>query len=345
MPVPLDLRRGEFHKTRNKGAAIMLKKGVTLRGIEVFEALAHSGSVAQAAAATGLSQPAVSQQLRNLEQAIGAALVDHGRRPMRLTSAGQLFLRRAEAALSALRQAQSEVTVMDLAHLEELSLGIIDDFDDDLTPRLATILADSLTGCRVGMITAGSNELAAAMEAQALHMAISARTDAALEGVVDYPLARDPFIAVVPAAMADDAKGLLQDAAPLPFLHYAAEQLIARQIAAHTERAGFAPPARFEIGSHLALMAMVARGIGWTITTPLGYMRAARFHEGMHALPLPLAGAARQITLFAGADWSGPVPRDIAQTMRRLIETHMIAPAVAQLPWLGETFHLLEDHP
>lgn len=323
----------------------MLKKGVTLRGIEVFEALAQSGSVAQAAAATGLSQPAVSQQMRNLETAVGAELIDHARRPMRLTPAGQLFLRHAGTALSALRQAQSEVTVMDLAHLDALSLGIIDDFDDNLTPRLATILADSLTGCRFRMITDGSNELARAIQARDLHMAITARQDEPLDGVVSYPLVQDPFLIVVPTGTPQDVDGLFSGATDLPFLHYAQEQLIARQIAAELGKAGISPPTRFEIGSHLALMAMVARGIGWAITTPLGYMRAARFHEGLTALPLPpaLDGAARQITLFAGADWSGPVPRDIARTMRHLLEVHSIGPALARLPWLGTSFHLLKD--
>ena len=42
-------------------------KGVTLRGLEVFEALAATGSVAQAAATTGLSQPAVNQQTARKE--------------------------------------------------------------------------------------------------------------------------------------------------------------------------------------------------------------------------------------------------------------------------------------
>ncbi|WP_299871081.1 LysR family transcriptional regulator [uncultured Sulfitobacter sp.] len=320
----------------------MLKKGVTLRGIEVFEALAQTGSVARTAQATGLSQPAVSQQMRNLEAAIGAELIDHSRRPMRLTPAGQLFLRRAGAALSELRQAQSEVTVMDLAHLEELSLGIIDDFDDDLTPRLATILADSMTGCRFRMITAGSNELAHGIATQDLHMAISARPTEALAGVVEYPLARDPLIIVAPAGPADNASALLAGISPLPFLHYAADQLIARQIAGHLATADIKLSSRFEIGSHLALMAMVARGIGWTITTPLGFMRAARFHDGMQAMPLPLPDAARHISLFAGADWSGPVPRDIATTMRNLMQDHMIAPAISALPWLADSFHLME---
>ena len=321
----------------------MLKKGVTLRGIEVFEALAQTGSVARTAQATGLSQPAVSQQMRNLEAAMGAELIDHSRRPMRLTPAGQMFLRRAGAALSELRKAQSEVTVMDLAHLEELSLGIIDDFDGDLTPRLATILADSMTSCRFRMITAGSNELAAGIASQNLHMAISARPTDALAGVVEYPLARDPLIIVAPEGTDPNAAALLSSLTPLPFLHYASEQLIARQIAGHLNAADIQLPPRFESGSHLALMAMVARGIGWAITTPLGFMRAARFHDGMQAIALPLPDAARHISLFAGADWSGPVPRDIAATMRQLIQDHMIAPATQMLPWLGDSFYMMEE--
>ena len=323
----------------------MLKKGITLRGIEIFEALARSGSVAQAARATGLSQPAVSQQMRNLETAVGAALLDHTRRPMRLTPAGEMFLRRAGAALSELRQAQSEVTVMDLAHLEALNLGVIDDFDDALTPRLATILGDSLTGCRFRLITAGSTELAQAVAEQELHMAIAAQPEPCPATLHDLPLARDPLILVTPAETDETPQALLGGAAPLPFLRYAADQLIARQIERYLVAEGRHLPARFEIGSHLALMAMVARGLGWAITTPLGYMRAARFHDRLTAHPLPAEGEtpARTISLLTGADWSGRVPQDIARTVQQLMQTQMIAPALARLPWLGATFHLLED--
>lgn len=313
----------------------MFKKGVTLRGIEVFEALAKSGSVAQAAQDTGLSQPAVSQQMRNLETALAAELLDHTRRPMRLTPAGQVFLRRAEAALSELRQAQSEVTVMDLAHLDELSLGIIDDFDDDLTPRLATILADSITGCRFRMITSGSRELVQAVKDRAVHMAISARVGADLHAMTEYQLVRDPFIMVAPRSADPSADAHLSGASALPFLRYSEDQLISAQIDSHLTKLDTPPPARFEIGSHLALMAMVARGIGWAVTTPLGYMRATRFHGDMQAMPLPFADAARHISLFAGDDWSGAVPRDIARTMGQLIETHVIIPAIADQPWLA----------
>ena len=214
----------------------MLMKGVTLRGLEVFEALASSGSVAQAAELTGLSQPAVSQQLRNLEAALGTPLVDHARRPMRVTAAGRSFLARTEAVLSELRLAQSELTVMDLTHLSTLSIGLIDDFDNDLTPRLATVLADSLTKCRFKLITASSNEISELMAARELHIAVAASTGQLRDGITEYPLVRDPFILVAPGGMVGNTQDIMGELGDLPFLRYARDQLISRQIEAHLTR-------------------------------------------------------------------------------------------------------------
>jgi DNA-binding transcriptional LysR family regulator len=324
----------------------MLTKGVTLRGLEVFEALARTGSVAQASDLTGLSQPAVSQQMRNLETALGIDLVDHGRRPMRLTPAGRSFLTRTEAVLSELRLAQSELTVMDLTHLSTLSIGLIDDFDNDLTPRLATILADSLTGCRFSLITAPSNDIIEAMQKRLLNVAVSASSGKVLDGVTEYPLVRDPFILVMPKGSAGGSAGSPGDVLPLlgsmPMLRYSREQLIARQIAAHLARHKMEYEDRFQIGSHLALMAMVARRIGWALTTPLGYMRAVRFHDDIDALPLPFAAFSRTISLFAAADWADRVPRDIAQTVRHLVQNQMIDPAITRLPWLAGKLQVID---
>ncbi|MFD3191235.1 LysR family transcriptional regulator [Sedimentitalea sp. HM32M-2] len=320
----------------------MLIKGMTLRGLEVFEALARTGSVAQAADLTGLSQPAVSQQLRNLESALGTELVDRARRPMRLTNAGRGFLVRTRSVLAELRLAQSELTVMDLSHLGTLSIGLIDDFDNDLTPRLVTILADSLTGCRFKLITAPSHEINAAMQAQQFHIAVSASTGEVHDGVIEYPLVRDPFILVTPRGAIREAAEITEAARVLPLLRYAREQLIGRQIEAHLARQQLDFEDRFEIGSHLALIAMVARRIGWAITTPLGYMRATRFHDEIDAFPLPFASFTRTISLFAGADWADRVPRDVAGTMRRLVQSQMIDPATARLPWLIGQLRVIE---
>lgn len=314
----------------------MLMKGISLRGLEVFEALAATGSVAQAAEITGLSQPAVSQQIRNLETALGTDLVDHGKRPMQLTAAGRSFLARTSSVLSELRLAQSELTVMDLTHLSTLNMGIIDDFDNDLTPRLVTILAESLTRCRFKLITAPSHVITNAMKEKRLHIGVSASTGEVLDGVIEYPLVRDPFILVAPAGRIPKGADPMEVLREMPLLRYEREQLISRQIEAHLARQKLNFPVRFEIGSHLSLMALVARGIGWSVTTPLGYMRAGRFHDKVTAYPLPFKPFSRNISLFASADWADQVPREISRTMRRLVQSQIIDPAVRALPWLEE---------
>lgn len=320
----------------------MLTKGITLRGLEVFEVLASTGSVARTAQRTGLSQPAVSQQLRNLEGALGANLVDHGRRPMSLTPAGTLFLNRARAALSELRAAQSELTVMDLADIEILNIGIIDDFDDKITPRLATILADSLTESRLKLITAPSNDLAQAMIDRKLHLAISASTGPPGEGIVEYPLANDPFMIVAPKDVDFDPKRLDAPGA-LPLLRYDDGQLISAQIEQALAAQNIEPYRKFEIGSHLTLMSMVARGIGWAITTPLGYMRADRFRGAVQAYEWPYAPFSRRISVFASTEWSEEVPKNVAATMRRLIQSQMIEPALPDLSFLADQFTTFGD--
>ncbi|MEX0365459.1 MAG: LysR family transcriptional regulator [Ruegeria sp.] len=320
----------------------MVMKGLTLRGVEVFEALARTGSVAQAAEITGLSQPSISQQLRNLENALGTELVDHGRRPMRLTQAGRSFLARAEAVLAELRLAQSELMVMDLTHLSTLSIGLIDDFDNDLTPRLATLLADSLTKSKFKLITLPSLEIFEAIETQKLHLAVSATSGEVLEGVVEYPLVRDPFILVAPRGAVPEGADIMAALRDLPFLRYAREQLISRQIEGHLAREQLEFEERFEIGSHLALMAMVARRLGWALTTPLGYMRAGRFHDQIDAFEVPFGAFSRTISLFTRMGWSDQVPRDVAEMIRRLAQSQIIDPAVARLPWLSGQLAVIE---
>jgi DNA-binding transcriptional LysR family regulator len=308
----------------------------------VFEALAATGSVAKAAERTGLSQPAVSQQMRNLETALGTDLVDHGRRPMQLTPAGRSFLQRTRAVLTQLRLAQNELTVMDLTHLSTLNLGVIDDFDNDLTPRLVTILAESMTRCRFKLITAPSHEISNEMKAKRLHLAISASSGEVMDGIVEYPMVRDPFIFVCRRGAVADLGSVEAVMQNQPLLRYDREQLIGRQIEAHLARQKLNFVERFEIGAHLSLMTLVSRGMGWGITTPLGYMRAGRFHDEMEAHPVPFKPFSRTISLFAGSDWADRVPRDVARTTRMLVNEMVISPALAQLPWLEGELRVLD---
>ena len=313
-----------------------LLKGLTLKGLEVFETLARTGSVAATADRLGMSAPAVSQQLRNLSLALGADLVDHSRRPMVLTPAGRLFLGRAEAALQALRAGQRGLEMLDLADLSALSMGVIEDFENEVTPHLATDLADAMTQCAFRLVTGASHALHAQIARRELDIAICAAGSPDPTGTLTHPLIEDPYIIAVPKGT--DVSGGLAALTGLTFLRRDPDQVMGQQIERYLAGAGLSLPQRFEMDSNQSISALVAGGTGWTITTPLSLLRAGRFAGGIDAHPLPGAPMSRRIVLYATDDWTGPIPDRIAERARDLIEEHFAEPGRDRMPWLGDSF-------
>ena len=68
---------------------------ITLRQLRSLAALAEEGHFGRAAAAVSISQPALSVQIRELEAALGARLIERGPRGVFVTPTGREVLRRA----------------------------------------------------------------------------------------------------------------------------------------------------------------------------------------------------------------------------------------------------------
>ncbi|MGZ4431629.1 MAG: LysR family transcriptional regulator, partial [Gaiellales bacterium] len=66
-----------------------------LRQLQTLAAVAERGSFSAAAESLGVTQPAVSQQIRTLERDLGAVLIDRSGRRMRLTERGEVVHRYA----------------------------------------------------------------------------------------------------------------------------------------------------------------------------------------------------------------------------------------------------------
>jgi DNA-binding transcriptional LysR family regulator len=76
-----------------------------LRHLRAFLAIAEEGNVTRAAARLHLSQPALSRTLRQLEDHLGARLVDRSTHHLELTAEGRTFRDKAAAALAAVETA------------------------------------------------------------------------------------------------------------------------------------------------------------------------------------------------------------------------------------------------
>lgn len=307
---------------------------ITLWGIEVFAAIADERSISAAARRLTASASAVSQQLSNLETSLGTTLVDRRARPLSLTPAGDLFRRRAQAILNEAAAARAELATSDLASLARINLGMIEDFDADVTPHLLSSLAAELDGARFLLETGASHRLLEYFEARTLDMVVTAEMGPRENGDIVEPLLQEPFIVAVPKDHPDAMR-------TLPLIQYTTRHYMGRQIAAHLSSQGLMPPHRFELDSYHAILAMVASGVGWSILTPLGYMRAGRFRDLAEVLPLPVAPLSRRIVLTAREDGLGDLPQRVAAILRPAIADLVCAPCLARMPWIGEALKVL----
>jgi LysR family hydrogen peroxide-inducible transcriptional activator len=80
----------------------MLSNVVSLRHLRYFDALARSAHFGRAAAACGISQPAMSMQVKELEAILGTALIERGGRHVRLTPFGEEVAARVRGVLRAI---------------------------------------------------------------------------------------------------------------------------------------------------------------------------------------------------------------------------------------------------
>lgn len=86
--------------------------------------LAKYKNITKAAEALGLSQPAMSTFLNNLENSLGIKLFDRKEKPMRLTQAGELYVRKAEQMLELKAQFDLELTHLVNSHPAQIRVGL-----------------------------------------------------------------------------------------------------------------------------------------------------------------------------------------------------------------------------
>jgi len=314
---------------------------LTLRAIEVFIAVVEEGSLATGARRIGASASAVSQQLSNLEAALGAKLIDRAARPLALTPAGHRFQRRALRILDEAGRAQSELAEFGLSNLPQLRLAIIEDFDWDVTPGLVAALGRQIEGCAISVHEGPSHRNLEALENRTEDLVVAADIPVPPDWIERHPILSQPFVLATARGLLDgreDARGALMEA---PMVRFSASQLISRQIEAHLRRLRLNPPQRFELETHPAVLAMVAEARGWAMTTPLGALHAERLLDRIDLAPLPFAGMTHTLFLYARRGLFGGLPAEVAATMRRLIAERTLPRLERLSPWAAESVRII----
>ena len=122
-------------------------RNLTLKQLRYFEALARHGHFGRAADTCAVSQPALSQQIKELEESLGAVLFERGPRQVRLTGFGEEFALRVRGILRAVDELGDLARASQGQLAGRLRIGVI----PTVAPYLLPTLIGNLTRIHAGL--------------------------------------------------------------------------------------------------------------------------------------------------------------------------------------------------
>ncbi|EET49852.1 LysR substrate-binding domain-containing protein [Thalassobium sp. R2A62] len=116
---------------------------LTLKHFRYFEALAQHAHFGHAAEACSISQPALSMQIKELEEKLGTPLFERSPRQVRLTAFGEIFAQRARDILRSVDELEEMARASETGLTGRLRIGVIPTIAPYLLPRIIRSLTEA----------------------------------------------------------------------------------------------------------------------------------------------------------------------------------------------------------
>jgi DNA-binding transcriptional LysR family regulator len=316
-----------------------------LRALQVFEAVCTTGSMTAAARRFGMTQPAVSHTIGELERSLGVGLIDRRLRPLGLTPAGAALRRRAERILEEAFQTVPAVLKSARTKLPHVRLGIVHSLAASLGPSFVQDL--STVAAQTVVLSDLASGLGEGLLRRQIDIIVSCDDLRDVDGLERHPILAEPFILIAPkgheAAGRDGHAALARDLPmlrELPMLRYSARSQTGLMIERHMRRLGLDLPRQLEFDLSSVLVAACSQGQGWALTTPFCLHEARVNPDAIVALPLAPPGFSRRITLVAHRGELGDLPRAMAERARSVVQERLIPELRVLVPWLDAAMTL-----
>jgi DNA-binding transcriptional LysR family regulator len=236
-----------------------------LRQLRYFAAVAHHSSFTLAARELNIAQPALSQQVRRLEQELGVELLRRTTRRVELTEAGEVALARATRTLAEADALRAEVDELRGLTRGSVSVGMLPAIGTlDPAPLLADFSA-AYPAIEVRLVEDTLVEAIALLRADRLDVAFAlVDPERAGEGIAGETLFEEELVVMVPEhhALARRRSVRIAQLDGEPLISFLAGSALRQRLDAELEQAGAARSPAFETNHVNTLRALVAHGLG-----------------------------------------------------------------------------------
>jgi len=170
---------------------------LTLRQLQIFAVAARHLSYARAAEELHLTPPAVSMQLKQLEDNAGLPLFERCGRGVALTGAGEVLYHHALRILGEIKDAESSLQALQGAETGQLSVGLVSTAKYFM-PRLLARFAKEHPGIEVQFTVGNRESLLQKLQDNAIDLAVMGRIPLEIDAHSE-PMAPHPYVLIAPA--------------------------------------------------------------------------------------------------------------------------------------------------
>jgi DNA-binding transcriptional LysR family regulator len=202
----------------NSSSCSLMRSRLKMRQIALLAHLDEERSVIRAAEAVGMTQPAASKLLREIEEALQVQLFERHARGIVPTSSGEILVRHARSILSEINLAQQEIATLKSGLSGQASLGTVTTPAANLVPAAIALLKQQHPGLLVNVELDHSRPLLEKLQQGQLDVLVARVLDAGgAENFQFEPLCDEQHAVLVGAQqpLADKPNVKLQD-----LLHY-----------------------------------------------------------------------------------------------------------------------------
>ncbi len=251
-----------------------------VRRMRVLREVARRGSFSAAAEALAYTQSAVSQQIAALEREAGTRLVERNARGVRLTDAGHVVVRHADAILARLADAESELEAIAGLRGGRLRLASFPSAGASIMPKAIAVFRERHPAVELSLQLQEPDDAVALIRGGEIDIAltISATFETACAygpGIEERHLLDDPMYVILPQShpLARKRALKIEDLAEEQWTLGATGTCPDTSIFLRTcQAAGFEPRISFESNDYPAIQGFVAAGMGVSFIPDLALM-------------------------------------------------------------------------
>ncbi|MCF3936712.1 LysR family transcriptional regulator [Acuticoccus sp. M5D2P5] len=265
----------------------MALRNLTIRQLQAFMAVIETGNFTRAAARCGVSQPSLSQAIKDLEAELGVPLFSRTTRRVEPTAAGHEFSADAARILADLERSMESVRDLALLRRGRVRVALPPLLAASVLPAVIERFQRERPGLTVDVADIGSDQIVAHVRSGEADLGIG--TFPQTDGIQTAHIMRDHLVALHPAGvpLAAEQPTDWTALAAYPLITLRKESGIRRLVERGFEEAGLPFRPAFEVHQILTAIAMVEAGLGLAVLPRYALLSANARTVGHCALIRP----------------------------------------------------------